>query len=111
MAGTCVIADGKFQPSGISGNIEPVTFPETPDISNLNRGRSLGLGGRGITTYYPIPETPQNLHKIPSNEENFTRPATRCEKRLSRAATVTANIGDPSEYQKCNFRGLTVSHR
>jgi hypothetical protein len=31
MAGMCVIADGKFQPSGISGKVEPVTFPEMPD--------------------------------------------------------------------------------
>jgi hypothetical protein len=27
MAGTCVIADGKFQPSGISGKVEPHDFP------------------------------------------------------------------------------------
>ena len=30
MAGRCVMSDGKFQPSGISGD-ESVTFPAMPD--------------------------------------------------------------------------------
>jgi hypothetical protein len=31
VAGTCVIADGVFQPSGISGKVTGSTFPEMPD--------------------------------------------------------------------------------